>query len=69
MAKWQASKGDVSPRKEIVPDVSEWEPTMSLDPCFYCGEYFEAVLSIVSVCKDCENKYCEKCEAMECEHQ
>lgn len=25
MAKWQPSKGDVSPRKDITPDISEFE--------------------------------------------
>lgn len=39
----------------------------SLDPCFWCGEYFEAYFSIESVCNDCEKQYCDKCDTIECE--
>lgn len=33
MAKWQASKGDVSPRKEYEPQASEWDS----EYCKECG--------------------------------
>lgn len=33
MAKWQASKGDVSPRKNYIPEIGLWEVINSCNSC------------------------------------
>lgn len=50
MAKWQARKGDVSPRKEIVPDESEFDDFHGI--CDTCGVMYE-LWSRNGRCGDC----------------
>lgn len=43
MAKWQARKGDVSPRKGtgIAPQIDEWENDEEIGTCDTCGGEYE----------------------------
>lgn len=61
MAKWQPRKGDVSPRKEIEPEIDEWEDKDWWDEQNHLPEGYGAMR--VYECSCDTNYICGKCRS------